>query len=76
MAGCSVCDSDPKSCDVCKEEGAKFDEGQSKCIVEDDGEGAWLDVWGGIISDVSGLCMFEVVKLCMVTICGMVDVFI
>ena len=41
MAGCSVCDSDPKSCDVCTEEGAKFDEGQSKCIVEDDGEGGW-----------------------------------
>ena len=39
MDGCSVCDRDPKICDVCTEQGAKFDEGQSKCIVGDDGGG-------------------------------------
>ena len=43
MAGCSVCDSNPDTCDVCTEEGAKFDEGQSKCIVRNDGGGG-LDV--------------------------------
>ena len=39
LAGCSVCDIDPEKCDVCTEEGAKFDEGQSKCIVGDDSGG-------------------------------------
>ena len=34
-----MCDIDPQKCDVCTEEGAKFDEGQSKCIVGDDSGG-------------------------------------
>ena len=36
---CSVCDTDPKICDICSEEGAKFDTEQSKCIVGDDSGG-------------------------------------
>ena len=34
-----MCDIDPQKCDVCTEEGAKFDEGQSRCIVGDDNGG-------------------------------------
>ena len=32
-----MCDTDPKICDICSEEGAKFDTEQFECIVGDDG---------------------------------------
>lgn len=36
MPDCSVCESDLMKCDTCSKEGAKFDSGESKCIVGDD----------------------------------------
>lgn len=33
---CMMCDTDPMICDICSEEGARFDMQQSKCIVGDD----------------------------------------
>ena len=48
-----MCDTDTKACDVCSVEGAKFNEGQSKCIIGDDNsDGGGLCV-GAIIGEFS-----------------------
>ena len=33
-----MCDTDIHKCDICSEEAAKFEPGESKCIVGDDGD--------------------------------------
>ena len=40
-----MCDTDIGKCDTCSKEGAKFEPGEAKCIVGDDGDG---DNGGGL----------------------------